>query len=661
MIFFFGHLVLLGTFFLVFLSWVFLVYILKIKSITSTYFLKFKKMFYFSYLLYNVAFLLLYFNLISSNFLSLNFLEHSRITQHYIYKFSALWSFPEGSLFLWCWFLLTFSYIFFSTIKCLHLHFLSQIFNIQLFVFCLFLFNLLLFSNPFQSLNFLPLEGLELNPMLQDILLTIHPPLIFLGYSGAFVGFSLGLSFLLFFRQDYFSKILFYSYNLQNVRFSFFWLMQARFWLLLTWWLLTFGLFLGSFWAFYELGWGTWWLWDPVENVSLIPWLFYTIILHLIYIELKVKIVHFKLVLFLILSFFFSLVSTLFVRSGFSLSIHNFLGDSIQIWLFFWLIASLYFYLFINLIINYRSFFKKLHFRINKLFFLQPTLLIFINVLLIFTTYIPVISVWFLLEEIVYSNSFYNFLFLPIFLSLFMSINFIYKTEVLALKYTKFWTIWLKEGYSLVIISLLFALLGLAHDNLSFLVLSYFSFSKYFLLTIFLFFIFNLKITKAFIIIHLSFFFFLFSVFSDLFFEVLYTKLFTIGKSFDFFIYKIILRNVSIKYKETFESVYGNFLLFYKNKLLILFPERRYYFLQGLFITKSAVFMNFYNDLIISLGDGSSVFGWQLALSKSFFRSWLWGSFCLLLSQILFRLFSLQKQSNLLLYLIYAYSWVLLF
>jgi len=71
--------------------------------------------------------------------------------------------------------------------------------------------------------------------------------------------------------------------------------------------------------------------------------------------------------------------------------------------------------------------------------------------------------------------------------------------------------------------------------------------------------------------------------------------------------------------------------------------------------------MNFYNDLIISLGDGSSVFGWQLALSKSFFRSWLWGSFCLLLSQILFRLFSLQKQSNLLLYLIYAYSWVLLF
>ena len=180
---------------------------------------------------------------------------------------------------------------------------------VQLSIIALFLFYLLVLSNPFERLEFPPLNGQDLNPILQDVLLVAHPPVLYLGYLGLSIPFSIAIGFLL--TNDH---------NINIVR-------LIRFWSLAPFIFLTLGILLGSIWAYYELGWGGWWFWDPVENVSLLPWLLNLALIHSVLIlERRNSLLNWTILLS-IMGFSFSMIGTFIVRSGLITSVHAFAND----------------------------------------------------------------------------------------------------------------------------------------------------------------------------------------------------------------------------------------------------------------------------------------------------------------------------------------------
>ena len=180
---------------------------------------------------------------------------------------------------------------------------------VQLSIIALFLFYLLVLSNPFERLEFPPLNGQDLNPILQDVLLVAHPPVLYLGYLGLSIPFSIAIGFLL--TNDH--KI-----NIVKL---------LRFWALAPFIFLTLGILLGSIWAYYELGWGGWWFWDPVENVSLLPWLLNLALIHSVLIlERRNSLLNWTILLS-IMGFSFSMIGTFIVRSGLITSVHAFAND----------------------------------------------------------------------------------------------------------------------------------------------------------------------------------------------------------------------------------------------------------------------------------------------------------------------------------------------
>jgi cytochrome c-type biogenesis protein CcmF len=235
--------------------------------------------------------------------------SHSSIHQPWYFKFSAVWGAHEGSLLLWAWFLTGWVAAVALKPKGLtaleHTRTLSVLGGISLG----FLLFILFTSNPFERLTTIPQDGLGLNPLLQDIALILHPPLLYMGYVGLAVSFALAIALL--WQAEARPQALAW----------------ARQWTLVSWAFLTLGIALGSWWAYYELGWGGWWFWDPVENASLLPWLVATALIHSIIVSEKRGVLLGWTVLLAILAFAMSLVGAFLVRSGVLTSVHAFATD----------------------------------------------------------------------------------------------------------------------------------------------------------------------------------------------------------------------------------------------------------------------------------------------------------------------------------------------
>ena len=182
----------------------------------------------------------------------------------------------------------------------------ARVLAVQGWIGSAFLLFILLTSNPFARLDPAPLEGQDLNPVLQDIGLAIHPPLLYLGYVGFSIAFSFAVAALIEGRTDAA------------------WARWVRPWTLAAWMFLTAGIAMGSYWAYYELGWGGWWFWDPVENASFMPWLAGTALLHSAVVMEKRGALKVWTVLLAILTFSLSLLGTFLVRSGVLTSVHSF-------------------------------------------------------------------------------------------------------------------------------------------------------------------------------------------------------------------------------------------------------------------------------------------------------------------------------------------------
>ncbi len=264
---------------------------------------------YALFLLVAFSFAVLTYGYVVSDFSVQNVYQNSHSLKPMIYKISGVWGNHEGSMLLWVLILAFFSAMvaFFGTNLPDRLR--ANVLAVQAWITTAFTLFILLTSNPFIRLSPIPAEGQDLNPVLQDIGLAIHPPLLYLGYVGFSVCFSFAIAALMDGRIDAA------------------WARWVRPWTLAAWVFLTAGISMGSYWAYYELGWGGWWFWDPVENASFMPWLAGTALLHSALVMEKRDALKIWTVLLAIIAFSLSLLGTFLVRSGVLTSVHAFATD----------------------------------------------------------------------------------------------------------------------------------------------------------------------------------------------------------------------------------------------------------------------------------------------------------------------------------------------
>ena len=244
-----------------------------------------------------------------SDFSLINVYQNSHSLKPVFYKISGTWGNHEGSLLLWVIILTIFSFLFLILKKKNSKEYRLHTLIIQNLLIIGFLFFILFNSNPFSAISPVPNEGLGLNPILQDPALAIHPPLLYVGFVGSSIYFSAAMASLIT------------KYNDRSFAKS------IKSWVLISWIFQTLGILVGSIWAYYELGWGGFWFWDPVENASLLPWFAMTALLHSLLVLERRKAFYFWTIILCLLTFTLSVTGTFLVRSGILNSVHTFAND----------------------------------------------------------------------------------------------------------------------------------------------------------------------------------------------------------------------------------------------------------------------------------------------------------------------------------------------
>ncbi len=328
----------------------------------------------------------------------------------YYYKISATWAGHEGSMLLWCLILSFWTFLASIYSKSLDSDFREKFLSIMGFLNLGFLAFLIFTSNPFERNISIPMDGKDLNPLLQDFGLIVHPPMLYMGYVGLSVVFSFALTCCI--RQEFKSE----------------WAKWLRPWAIISWCFLTLGIALGSWWAYYELGWGGWWFWDPVENASFMPWLITTALIHsLIICEQKSMFKNWTIILSII-AFSLSILGTFLVRSGILISVHSFANDPARgafILLFLAIVVggSILIYIYnsskMNDNFNFKLFSKESFFLINNILLVTATFTILLG------TIYPLILDLLGLEKISVGVPYYNAVFVPIMIPLLVLAGYI--------------------------------------------------------------------------------------------------------------------------------------------------------------------------------------------------------------------------------------------
>ncbi len=574
--------------------------------------------------IFQISFLQLMFALISFGGLIISFVisdfsnetvyNNSHTTKPLFYKISGTWGNHEGSLLLWLMILTLFIFLFLirSKNEPKKYRILTLLFQ-QIIIVGFFLF-VLITSNPFNYLYPIPVEGLGLNPILQDPALAIHPPILYLGYVGSSIIFSSSLAGIVY---NYISRK---------------WAKHIKTWILTSWVFLTIGIMLGSIWAYYELGWGGFWFWDPVENISLMPWLCLTALLHCILVlEKKDSLVSWTVVLS-IATFTLSMCGTFLVRSGILNSVHTFANDPsrgifILIFLFTLIIMSLLIFFIFNKNFNQqktKTYFlnKEISILINNLF-----LMYFLSVVLIGTVY-PIFLEVLTNEKISIGPPFFNKLIIP-FLVIFLIVMSIGPN----LHWVKFQEMKIKLQFIILfIVSLLISFLilkSVGSKNL----LNTLLFSSSF----YLFFI-TIKdfFTKDFSNYSqkLSHFGFSFLVLSILLNSIFSSEIITnlkVGESFNFKNEVIIFDSVEKKNNDNYESIVGNFRIEDSEKNFIkLKPELRIYNQPVTITSEADIKTSLFSDkfLVMNLVKGNDYFNVRYQVKP--FMIWIWLSVLLM-------------------------------
>jgi len=551
---------------------------------------------------------------ITSDFSNETVFNNSHTNKPIFYKISGTWGNHEGSLLLWLLVLTLFLFLFLINSKneLKRYRILTVTFQ-QIIIIGFFIF-VLATSNPFNFLFPIPIEGLGLNPILQDPALAIHPPILYVGYVGSSLIFSATLAAVI---ENYISKD---------------WAKNIKIWILISWIFLTIGIMVGSIWAYYELGWGGFWFWDPVENVSLMPWFCLTALLHCVLVLEKRELLKSWTIILSIATFTLSMCGTFLVRSGILNSVHTFANDPsrgifILCFLFFLITVSLIIFFIFNkekqkdyIKINFLS--KEVSIIVNNWF-----LMYFLSVVLIGTLY-PIFLEVLTDHKISVGPPFYNKLIIPflIFFLLFMSVgpnlkwikekNITNKFQLITLFFI-----------SLIISFLIFIKIGKTNLINTFLIAA----SLYlFIVTIKDFFSKELhNFSKK--ISHFGFSLLILSILINGVFSSEAIFNLKVGEKFTFKNEKIFLKSLVKKEKENYQSVIAYFTIEDDKKNISLFkPELRIYD-QPLVVTSEAdIKTTLFKDefLVMNKIKGNEYFNVRYQVKP--FMIWIWISTMLL-------------------------------
>jgi cytochrome c-type biogenesis protein CcmF len=560
-----------------------------------------------------ISFSCLILSFVFSDFSNETVFNNSHTTKPLFYKIAGTWGNHEGSLLLWLLVLTLFIFIFLIKTKNQPLKYklLTLVFQ-QIIIIGFFVF-LIETSNPFNYLYPSPEEGLGLNPILQDPALAIHPPILYLGYVGSSIIFSSALAAT--------------SLNMISKK----WATHIKKWVLISWVFLTLGILLGSIWAYYELGWGGFWFWDPVENVSLMPWLALTTLLHCILVLEKKLILTSWVIILSISTFTLSMCGTFLVRSGILNSVHTFANDPerglfILVFLFSLIFISLFIFFFFHKTKqnNFNNFFwlsKETSIIINNWFMMY-----FLSVVLIGTVY-PIFLDVLSAQKISVGPPFYHKLIIPFLIPflLFMAIGPKLK--------------WIKSNLedknyliSLLIISILLSLLIVKNFNLNILINTILISSA-----LYLFFItlrdFVIKkynnISQN--IAHFGFSLLILSIlFNNLFSTEVITNL-RVGETFESPKVKIVFESINQKTEENYNSIIGNFSIENsKGELEKLSPELRIYNQPNIVTSEADIKTTLISDkfIVINIVQNQDYFNVRYQVKP--FMLWIWMSVLLI-------------------------------
>ena len=581
-----------------------------------------------------ISFFSLMYSYVVSDFSVMNVFQNSHTTKPLMYKVSAVWGNHEGSMLLWMLVLTIFNYFIFKLYNQINSTFISKALETQAFIIIGFLLFTLFTSNPFERILPAQPNGLGFIPILQDPALAIHPPLLYIGYVGFSAAFSLSIATLSLRNNE---KIPWYIYMKPFV--------------IAAWTFLTIGIAFGSVWAYYELGWGGWWFWDPVENASFMPWLLGTALLHSLIIVEKKKSLQSWVLLLSILAFLLSVVGTFLVRSGILTSVHTFALDpsrGIYILAFTALLGGYSLILFgvkskKYLKNNYFSFLSK-----EGSILINNILMVIVCATVFLGTIYPLLVEAFTNNKISVGEPYYNSTVVPIMIPaiLVMGIGPIlsWGREDKSKTFKKiFPSILLTVVITIFIFSFYqsYSLIGIVGVILAFWIISN-----------------NLIIlfqkianrSTGMIIAHLGIGLLILGITgSSVWQEEKITRM-KINNEVKIKKYNIIFKEINEIRGPNYVALQGNFLVNDEKKNIItkLKPENRFYPITSNFTTEASIHTNLLRDLYIVLGEGNLSDGWVVRIYYNPLVIWIWiGALAIFLGGIVTMTNNLKKLKSL--------------
>ena len=559
----------------------------------------------------NLSFVVLLIGYIFSDFSLVNVYENSHTTKPLFYKISGVWGNHEGSLLLWINILVLFSFLFLIKNRTVDKKFqlLTLIFqNILIIGFFIFLITI---SNPFSKIFPVPQEGLGLNPILQDPALAIHPPLLYLGFVGSSIYFSLALASLI---------CKFDGKNFANV---------TKPWILFSWFFQTLGILVGSIWAYYELGWGGYWFWDPVENSSLIPWFLMTALLHSILVLEKRGSLYLWVITLSILTFTMSVTGTFLVRSGILNSVHTFANDPsrglyLLIFLSIMIFSSLYvFYKFApKEKVEFKPFSKEFFILINNWF-----MIFFLITVLIGTIY-PIFLEIIANEKISVGPPYYNTILAPFVIPLLFLMSYGPQANWLVSKPAE-----IKKLVTVLFLSVCLIIIFIYFTNQKNILINLILISSiYLIFQTFLDLLKNLgKKNFSFyssIFSHLGFGLLIFFISLNSIFSIEHDFNIKIGEKRKLGNLEITLQDLKIYPEKNYKKFVGNLMVFYNknNSIEFLNPEIRIYNQPKTITYEASIKSNVLSDTYVTMSNISKSDFYNIKFQKKPFMNLIWFS-----------------------------------
>mgnify|MGYP001115673302 FL=1 len=557
-----------------------------------------------------VSFFSLMYSHVVSDFSLINVFQNSHTTKPLLYKISGVWGNHEGSMLLWILVLTIFNFFIFKLYNQTNSKFVSKVLETQALITVGFVLFTILTSNPFERMDVVQTNGLGFNPILQDPALAIHPPLLYIGYVGFSAAFSMSIATLSLGNNE---KILWYSYMKPFV--------------IAAWTFLTIGIALGSVWAYYELGWGGWWFWDPVENASFMPWLLGTALLHSLITVEKKKSLQSWVLLLSILAFLLSVVGTFLVRSGILTSIHTFALDPSRGIYILAFTAILGGYSLILFGLKSKKHFNNSYFS----FFSKEGSILVNNILMVVVcasvflgTIYPLLVEAFTNNKISVGEPYYNSTVVPIMIPAILVMGIgpmlswgredkskIFKKIFPSILLTAIITIFIFLFYQT------YSFIGIVGILLAFWIISN---------SVIILFRKKENLSNGMIIAHLGIGLLILGITgSSVWQEEKITQM-KIGNETNIQEYNIILKEINEIKGPNYLALQGNFFVYDKNKNIIakLKPENRFYPIRNNFTTEASIHTNLLRDLYIVLGEGNLNDGWVVRIYYNPLVIWIW-------------------------------------